>query len=273
MPRELRASLLEPGAAPRVARRYKIAPGDERTVAVNAVVTERRYRGGDWHGPTTRAPIVDGFAVAGDGTGALAVRGLVGAVVTDASTVAPADAALLDRWRALLERRRLRVAIDERGRLGAVSFADDPDRRRADAVLAEDEFAQRWLTLAVPWPEEPIGVGARWKVVSVLRLGGVYLKQTATYALTAVAGDRATVAIDIERLGEPQALAVPGVLAELIALRRHTAGTVVVGGADPLPLSGELTSEQSSHVRVSDGGPVPADEITDDRATLRIGPS
>ncbi|MBP8808061.1 MAG: hypothetical protein KBI14_15645 [Kofleriaceae bacterium] len=268
MPRELRASLLDAGAAPRLPRRYRAAPQPERTLTVTAALTERRYQGGAWIGPVEHPPLRDGFAVTRTADGTLAVRGLVGAVdAPDAAAAAP----LLARWRTLLERRRLTVAVDDRGRMSAATFTDDPDRRRPDATLAEDEFAQRWLALAVPWPDEPIGLGARWRFIHVLRVGGVYLKQTATYTLEAIADDRLTVAIELERLGEPQALDLPGAPAELIALRRRLTGRVTVGATDPLPLAGQLVAEQSSHARVRGVGPVPEDELTDDRATLTLG--
>ena len=105
---------------------------------------------------------------------------------------------------------------------------------------------QRWLGLVVPLPDEPVAVGARWRVVSMVRSGGVVLKQTATYRLTAADADGWTVELEAERIGEAQEILVPGVegaLGELVALRRLVKGTLTVAAADPLPLRGTLISE------------------------------
>ena len=44
MPREVRATLLEPGAAPRAVRRYALVAGPERTLTVRAEVTIHRFQ-------------------------------------------------------------------------------------------------------------------------------------------------------------------------------------------------------------------------------------
>ena len=51
---------------------------------------------------------------------------------------------------------------------------------------------------------------------------------------------------------------------------RTVKGTVVVGLAAPLPLTGALASTQSTHAQFRLGPGAPVDEVTDDRATLTL---
>lgn len=264
LPRELRATLVEPGAAPRTVRRY--APSAEtRELRVAMTVTASGFHDGVWSQPQTLPVMTDGFGITVDATAPIALRGLV-AEIADGGAHVEAEA-YLGRWRALLERRRVAVATDGRGTLGAITLQDDPT-----STATRDELVQRWLGLAVPLPVEAIGVGARWRVVTILRTGGAVVKQTATYQLTAVDGAAATVAVELTRIGEQQLIEVPGlpadVTAELVALRRVVKGTLVLGPGSPLPLRGTLTSESSAHARFTSSTRAAVDEVSDDSATI-----
>jgi hypothetical protein len=208
------------------------------------------------------------------GSTTVALRGLVGTIGDGAAAHADADA-YLGRWRALLERRRIAVAIDPRGALGTVTLQDDPTGATgANADDTRDELVQRWLGLAVPLPAEAIGVGARWRVVTLLRTGGAVLKQTATYRLAASAGDVWMIDVEIVRVGEQQLIDVPGlpadVSAELIALRRAVKGTLTIAATSPLPRAGQLTSESSAHARFTGRSAGAVDEVSDDTAAIAI---
>jgi len=277
MPSEVRATVLAPGAAPRAVRRYALADGPERTLTVRAEVTIHRFRLGAWTGPTALPAVTDGFAYRVTPTAAgatLALRGLPGAIAADAAATAAATDELTARWRALLERRRITAAIDPSGRITDVRFDDDPGAARPDVELATDELYQRLLAQVVPWPREPIGVGARWRVITLLRIGGAYVKQTATYELTALDGARATIAVALTRLAERQLLALPGLPAgaeaELIGLVREQTGTVTVDLAAPLPLAGRFETTLSSHAQFRAGAAPALDEVADDRAVLTL---
>ncbi len=278
MPHQLRSSLLEPGAAPRAVRRYR-AIGETRELRVAVTITARSYRDGAWSDATVLPVVTDGFGVTVDATpGAatttIALRGLVGEIAAGADAGRAEAEAYLGRWRKLLERRRLTVAIDPRGALGAITVIDDPIAATAAADDTHDELVQRWLGLAVPLPAEPIGVGARWRVVTLLRTGGAVVKQTATYRLAAIDGDAWTIAVELERVAEQQLIDVPGlpdsVTTELIALRRTVAGTVTIAATSPLPRAGRLTSASTAHARFTADRRGAIDEVSDDTATIAI---
>lgn len=271
-PHLVRETLLEAGAAPRKVRRYRLAE-DRRELAATMTVTTSGFRDGAWSAPAALATITDGFGVTvADGDTAIALRGLIAAVGGGDDAARRGAEAYLARWRALVERRRVAIAVDDRGRAGAITLTDDPAGTGAGATDTRDEVVQRWLGLAVPLPAEAIGVGARWRVVTILRSGGAAVKQTATYRLIAVDGDAWTIEVELERLGERQPIAVPGaprgVTAELIGLHRVVKGSVTVDAGSPLPRSGELTSEARAHARFTAPGRPAVDEVSDDVATI-----
>lgn len=275
MPSQRRFALLEPGATPRRALRYR-AGGPARELVATARIVSKAYADGTWTEELALAPVRDGFGVTTEAAGAglvVHVRGLVGEIDAGASAAATTAAGgYLTRWRALLERRRADVAIDERGQLDTVTILDDPAGHGGREV--RDELVQRWLGIAVPLPAEPIGAGARWKVVTLLRTGGAVLKQTATYRLVEATADRWTIAVELERLGEHQDIVVPGLpagsQAELLALRRVVTGTLTVGPDGPLPVGGELTVDSASHARFTIAGQPAREQATEDRATVTL---
>lgn len=91
-------------------------------------------------------------------------------------------------------------------------------------------------------PAEPrrrrIGAGASWRVVTVLRQGPAYAKQTATYTLKAMTAAGWRVHVKLQRVAEDQAIAdpslPPGTVAELIAMFRQLEGDVDVDPRQPL---------------------------------------
>ena len=272
MPRRLHDELLAPGRGAKHPLRYRREPST-RTLIATARITSHGYAGA-WSDPVTLAPVREGFDVAIGADGALHVRGLAAEIdrtgQADAA-VAAADT-YLARWRALLERRRATLTVDDRGLLGDVTLLADPGGV-AD-VEARDELVQRWLGLAVPLPDAAVGVGARWQVVTMLRTGGAVLTQTATYQLVKVERDRWTIAVELTRLGKTQTIVAPGLppgtTAELIALVRKVSGTVTVSPTSPLPLTGELAAEVRSHARFTAVDTGPRDQYSEDKATITL---
>ena len=270
LPRELSFTLLAPGDAPRTRLRYAI-DGAPRELVARSTVTTRANLDGTWRDEVAQAPVRDGFGVTA-AAGVVALRGLDARVDAGSPAGVAAAERYVTRWRALLAKRRADVHVDERGRFERATLLDDPTGAHVDA---REELVQRWLALAVPLPEAPVGVGARWRVVTALRAGGVVLKQTATYRLAAADDATWKIELEAERIGEPQDIAVPGKpgasLGELLGMRRVVKGTVVVGRTDPLPLRGALTAEVSSHARVTAGGRT-TEQFSEDRGTIELGP-
>ena len=110
------------------------------------------------------------------------------------------------------------------------------------------------LVLAIPLPEEPVGVGAKWRVATVLRQHPAIVKQVATYTLVARTAKRWKIAVDIERHGEEQVVfdrrCRPARSRPSSCSPVTLEGTLEVDPAQPLP-TGTLTAKSMLHVRIA----------------------
>ena len=268
LPRRESLQLLDPGRGARSTLRYALAAGT-MSVLVETRLSSRHLERDAFTRPTALPAIRDGFAItvaAGD-SHQLSLRGLPGEAAET-----PETRAYLAAWRALLQDRSITVAIDERGAFSAITFTDDPRGARSDK--ARDELVQRLLALIVPLPDEPVGVGASWRAVTILRQGPAYAKQTATYTLRARSARRWKLHAKLQRVGEEQRITDPslpaGTTADLVALFRALEGDVDVDPARALIVGGSLTIESRLHVRLQPPGRAATEQIFEDTGTAVI---
>jgi hypothetical protein len=263
LPKQESFRLLDPGKGPRAPLRYQLAAGTVSYLA-DTKLSSRQLAKGAWTQPVAIA-IRDGFAITVEPGKPLAFRALPG-------TGGSAD--YLATWKKLLENRRLTAAVDARGQLGAIEFADDPTNARSAA--AKDELVQHLFASSVPLPAEPVAPGARWQVVTVLRQGPAYVKQTATYTLVTRA-KKWTIAATIQRVGEEQTVtdaSLPkGASADLIALFRKLVGSVIIDPQRPLPVGGGLTVESRLHVKITMPGQPPVEQVLEDTGSVAFSTS
>jgi hypothetical protein len=82
--------------------------------------------------------------------------------------------------------------------------------------------------MAVPLPEEPIGVGAKWQVEETIAQDGIQVRQKTYYELLAIDGPRVQIRTQTVQAAEQQRAAVPGlpsgVSAKVVSLRGAGAG-------------------------------------------------
>ena len=266
LPRQEAFKLIAPGAAPRTKLRYRWKQEVTRQVVAQAEIRSRRLTSGTWSAPTTSPPLDEGFAVtlapATGGGATVLLRGMP-------TTTQGGDAAA--RWKALVENKRAQMPIDDRGQVGTVVLAEDPSGAASRA--STDEIVQRWLTATVPLPAEPVGKGARWKVVTVLRSGEAVIKQTAEYTLVEVRKNGWVLDVSNKRVAEQQTM-IPagmprGTLAELVALFRILEGRVTVAPDMPWA-TGALTAELRVHGRLAVPGAPVEEHVTEDTGTIRL---
>lgn len=231
LPRELAFEVLAPGKGKRAALRYAPEIGDASRFVLRTALTSRELVEGTWIGPTKLPAIVTPFDVTVETTERVRVEPRAGRI--DGQTSATADA-YLAAWSALVDR-SFAIGLDARARVTGP----------ADADAGSDDLVQRLLATAVPVPEQPIGVGARWRVVTALRQQSAVLKQTATYTLVSRTNRRWKVAVDIQRLAERQQIGST----ELVAIVRRLQGTVEIDPTKLLPAAGKLSVQSTVHVR------------------------
>jgi hypothetical protein len=263
LPRQESFQLLDAGKGRKATLRYAFAAGTLASIAEVALSSRQLTRDG-FSRPTALPVIRDGFAitVATDQPDRLALRALRG----EPATRTPDTDAYLATWRTLLENRPITAAVDPRGQLSTITFLDD--RAGTRSARARDELAQRLLGTIVPLPVEPVGTGASWRVVTILRHGPAYAKQTATYTLISRTPDRWKLRIKLQRVGEEQRVAdpslPPGTTSDLVALFRLLKGDVEVDPTYPLIAAGSLTMEARVHVRLQAPNQPPTEQIFDD---------
>jgi hypothetical protein len=258
LPRLESFQLLDAGTGARAVLRYQRAAGASSFLA-QTTLSSRHLEQGAFTAPVALPAIRDGFAitVAAEHPDQLALR----ALPAEAATASPEADAYLASWRKLLQNRRMTVTIDDRGQVATLGFNDDPSGTRS--AQARDDLAQRLLSTIVPLPAEPIGAGARWRVVTILKQGPAFAKQTATYTLIAP-GPVWRLHVKLQRVAEEQRLDDPalpaGTTADLIAMFRAFEGDVEVDPRQPMITRGTLTIESRLHVKLTTAGQPAAQE-------------
>ena len=83
--------------------------------------------------------------------------------------------------------------------------------------------------MGAPFPEEPVGVGATWRVTSNVELGGMRLDQVTTFALVERSADGGKLDIDLKQSAKPGVIDMPRAGQEAVDLiRMLTTGKGVV---------------------------------------------
>jgi hypothetical protein len=262
LPKQESFRLIDAGAKTgRAKLRYTLAAGTA-TYTTATALTSRHLSDAQQATPVSLGTIRDGFTltIAAGQPHRLALR----ALTADAQPASAEADAYLATWRGLLQGRTITVTVDDRGQLSALTFNDDPANARG--ARAKDELTQRLLATLVPLPAEPIAPGASWRVVTILRQGPAYTKQTATYTLTAKTASSWKLHLKLQRVGEPQRLRdpslPPGTTAELVGLFRELEGDVELAPSVPWIATGSLTIESRLHARLTPPGATPGAEKT-----------
>ncbi len=80
-------------------------------------------------------------------------------------------------------------------------------------------------SFSVPFPDEAVGVGARWEVFTSTQAGGVHSFQKSTVELTAADAARCALKVSIEQSAPPQPMTAPGMPAGTTATLDKMSGS------------------------------------------------
>lgn len=140
------------------------------------------------------------------------------------------------------------VVVTDRGQLVSTDLKAPPGN-------AERQFLHLKRGLAhasIPFPSEPVGVGARWKVVEPVKESGLHLEQTAIYTLKGFEGNSASIEVTIEHSATGQDVMKPelpeGSSASLVALDSKGNNTTRVDTGKLFPASGEVKHDLEARV-------------------------
>ncbi|MHC4080620.1 MAG: hypothetical protein ACYS15_01190 [Planctomycetota bacterium] len=140
--------------------------------------------------------------------------------VVDEPGVNPFAAGALRNALKAIEGLRGKGIMTDRGFNKLIRFDRPPDM---DPMLQQQlaEMERSMEQLVSPFPAEPVGVGAVWKVESAIRQQGMLISQTSTVTVLAGGGDRVEVRTELTQTADPQPLEVPG--APPMQLKSHKA--------------------------------------------------
>lgn len=221
--------LLDAGEEPRQVLRFAFGPGSTTVdVVVDLDVTQdggepvvldlppirQRLR------LTTAAPEADGNVPIDLEVEAAAVDG--------ASTLSEQERASVDEELSGIVGLRGAGSIDQRGRV--VDFAyDAPDDLDPALSSVIDGLSDQVASLVAPVPDEPVGVGARWRATTNASVGGASVPITTVFEITAIDGDDITYSSTSEGSAADRPLSPPGLAAgttmHLVDLRSTGRGT------------------------------------------------
>jgi hypothetical protein len=132
------------------------------------------------------------------------------------------------------------AVVTPRGVVVDAEFESPPD---ADPAVAQalGSVRQHVNQMAAPLPVEPVGVGARWKVVMPVEAQGLTVTQTVVYELVEVLGDTVKLDLTLTQKAQRQTMDLPGMppgtSSELIELSSSGEGTMELNLGKLVPTS------------------------------------
>ena len=121
-----------------------------------------------------------------------------------------------------------------------------------------DQLSEQANQLAIPLPDEPIGIGARWQATTQLELNGIRLEQTYTYTLRKRDGDRLDVDVRYVQRAPRQEADLPNVPAgttvRVTLFKIAGKGTQTFFLSQPLPAEGRIKASGSQKLEFDRGG-------------------
>lgn len=123
--------------------------------------------------------------------------------------------------------------------------ADAPDL----VARVLDNLASQSFAVAVPYPDEEVGVGARWRAETTMQIGGVEAVVTSTYELTELSDDGYVVKVDAEQTADPGPAVGGGTIVESVS-----SGGGTVTGRTGLIAPARAVTTMDGHSTVDIGG-------------------
>ena len=225
--------LLDPGAQPRTALRYKFqANRTEKMVMETSMAMAMEI--GDQKRPETQVPAtrmtvtIDSKEVSPEGD-------LHYEFELEQVEVLPKPGANPAMINAMKQQMSSMLGLSGSATVTSRGFTKDVEIKPPPGIDPQirqsmDEMKQSMNQMSAPLPEEPVGIGARWQVTMPVETAAMKLTQVATYTLSQIQGDKAKVDITIKQSAPPQEIdtpgAAPGVKVSLESLKSSGKGTV-----------------------------------------------
>ncbi len=267
--------LVEPGAEPRAPLAYALAKGARVPLGMSLDMT-MGVKNADRAVQPTAIPrlalTLDMTTGDVDAKGDAHVDAKLTRVAVEPSGAA--QAAMADALRPAMDGLKgfaLSYRVSASGRVHDLVAKAPADAPRASAQILGG-VSQSFEAMVAPLPSEPVGVGARWRVVSRVSAAGPDLLQLATYTLTAREGGKAVLDVTLTQVAASERVQTPGlpdgVTARVRRFRSSGRGVTRLDLASVAPESGTMTVESAMDVEVAQGS-APGQSTTAE-STLRV---
>jgi hypothetical protein len=206
-------TLLEAGAGPHRPLRFAPKVGVTQVIEMTVSIEMEQTLGGTAM-PSQKAPamlytmetVINAADEAGDISYEFEYKH---ADIVDEPGMNPFVAEMMRNALKAIEGLRGKGIMTDRGFNKLIRFDRHPNM---DPMLEQQvgEMERSMEQLVAPFPAEPIGVGATWKVESSIRQQGMLISQTAVVKVLSAEADRVEVQAELTQTAEPQALVAPG---------------------------------------------------------------
>jgi hypothetical protein len=133
---------------------------------------------------------------------------------------------------------------------------------------------QSFESMVAPLPVEPVGLGAKWQVLSRMAASGADLLQSATYTLKARDGAHATLDMTTTQLAASEtikSLGAPGAAVTRVkSFSSGGTGTTKIDTTSVVPESGTTTMKTGMTIAVSQGGDPGEESSVETRTSVTL---
>ncbi len=251
--------LLSAGAEPRETLSYLLEPGVKQTTVMSMDMTMSMAPEGAAVPQKAELPTIemalDLSSGAKDPSGDIAITGVVGGIGIVAKP-GPQEQlkGMLEPALAGIKGLSINYKVSPKGRARDVKVSM-PANAPANAQQMMEQMKQSFESMVAPLPDEAIGVGAEWQVVTRVSTGADILQWT-NYKLVSRNGKNIELSAVVKQLAASGVLSggqlPPGVTAEVLAFRSNGTGSSSVELSQLAPSKG--TGDVRSSITVSGGG-------------------
>jgi len=253
-----KVKLLELGGEPRKALRLHPKEGDKQTLEFT-MKTSMETKGAEMQMPSTKMPamkLTTELTVT-----KVAPNGDISyeRTLTDAGVVEEADILpqVVEAMQSSLASLKGLVGTGVISSRAIVKSADVkiPDSASPEMRQAAEQSKQTIGGLLIPFPEEPVGVGAKWEFSRPIAAQGLKIDQTGTYELVSVEEDRLNVKAALTQTAGKQPMQnpmMPSAKLDLLNLKGQGTGNFTADMAQLMPAdaSAEIHSELSMEMNM-----------------------
>ena len=250
-------TLVSPGAAPRAALRYKVAPTFKSRLDMVMTMGMNMDMGGmqmPMNMPSMKMSAdvaVSGVSPTGDITYDLVFADLT----IDPTGADPNMVAAMQGAMPSMKGMKGTAVVSARG----VQKSLKMDTGTVNPAMQQQmqQMSSSLENMSLPFPEEPVGVGAKWEVKQAQSAGGMRQFQKISVELTAVTGNLITLAVKTEQTAPPQPVnnpaLPPGATMSLVTLTGAGTGTMKIQ-LDSLVPTSEMNAKTSTVMDMSMSG-------------------